>query len=265
MMRISVLHRLLDTVSPRRCTMCGGRLGVTEEWLCTVCNRHLPRTGYSREPYGNAMARLLWGRIPVEKCAAWFFYKSHSESSHAIYMLKYGNRPDIGERLGAVAAADFAHDGFFDGIDLLIPLPLDKTRLKERGYNQSERIAKGVSSATGIPLGTEAVCRTSFKDSQTHKNLTDRQKNVEDAFSLNAPELVRNHHVLLIDDIITTGATVCACAKELMKAGGVSVSIMALGYSCDQFRMVNNEVETQQMFGATIDDLTLDDFTFDDE
>lgn len=262
-MRISWFHRLLDMVSPRTCMVCGRRLGVTEEGLCTVCNLRLPRTGYCHSPYDNAMARLFWGKIPIERCAALFYYQSHSEASVTVYGMKYGKRRDVAMTMGKVAAADFMREGFFDGIDALIPVPLEKRRERERGYNQSECIAEGISEVTGITVEKRAVARTSFKGSQTHKSSLDRLENVKDAFVLTDSESIRGRHILLVDDIVTTGATICACAGELMKAEGVRLSVMSLGYACNQFRMVNNDIESQNMFGATIDDFYLNELIGD--
>ena len=111
---ISLLARLIDTLAPRSCTMCGGRLTVTEEVMCACCNHRLPRTYYSKSGYDNKLVRLFWGRIPIEKGAAFFFYKAHSDTSRLIYSLKYDKHPEIGEALGRIVAAEFGQDSFFD-------------------------------------------------------------------------------------------------------------------------------------------------------
>ena len=134
---ISLLARLIDTLAPRSCMICGRRLTVTEEVMCACCNHCLPRTGYSKSSYDNKLVRLFWGRIPIEKGTAFFFYKAHSDTSRLLYQLKYGGHPEIGERLGRIVAAEFAQDGFFDGITAVVPVPLARQRERERGYNQS--------------------------------------------------------------------------------------------------------------------------------
>lgn len=103
---ISLLARLIDTLAPRSCTICGRRLTVTEEVMCACCNHCLPRTGYSKSSYDNKLVRLFWGRIPIEKGTAFFFYKAHSDTSRLLYQLKYGGHPEIGERLGRIVAAE---------------------------------------------------------------------------------------------------------------------------------------------------------------
>ena len=170
------------------------------------------------------MAKLFWGRIPIERAAAFFYYESHSNTANIIYKLKYKSHPEIRK-----VAVEFQRDHFFDGIDGIIPVPLAKKRFRQRGYNQSEEIAKGINEITGIPIYTGIVKRTVFKGSQTRRRRWERQENVEYAFSLVDGEPIIGKHILLIDDVVTTGATVIACAKELCKAGGVRISILSLG------------------------------------
>jgi len=177
------------------------------------------------------MARIFWARIPVERCAAWFFYQGGAEVTHILYQLKYRHHPEIGEMIGRMMAQEWERQGFFEGIDLLIPIPLARKRERQRGYNQSMEIAKGISKATGIPIGKKVICRKKFVESQTHMGRWERADNVEDVFELISPKSVHNKHILLIDDVVTTGATITACGKELAKAGGVHISILAIGFS----------------------------------
>lgn len=234
MTKISFFSRVLDLIAPRACAVCGRRLSITEEPLCATCNMALPRTNCHFQPLDNEVAQLFWGRIPIEKCAAYFFYKPNSASSYLIYKLKYFDRPDIGEQFGRLIAAEYATQNFFDGITALLPVPLTKRRTIQRGYNQSLEIAHGVSAVTGIPILKNTIKRTSFVDSQTQKDMWERTKNVENAFKLCTPEKINNQHILLIDDIITTGATLTAVGKELMKASNVKISILALGVASDK-------------------------------
>jgi len=226
---ISFWHRLLDLISPQLCVVCGKRLSAIEEVICIACNLKLPRTDFSKNPYDNEMAKLFWGQIPIERAAAFFYYESHSKTANVIYKLKYKSHPEIGPVMGRKVAVEFQRDHFFDGIDGIVPIPLTKKRFRQRGYNQSEEIAKGINEMTGIPIYTGIVKRTVFKGSQTRRRRWERQENVEYAFSLVDGEPIMGKHILLIDDVVTTGATVIACAKELCKAGGVRISILSLG------------------------------------
>ena len=228
---ISLLARLIDTLAPRSCTVCGGRLTVTEEVMCACCNHSLPRTGYAKSGYDNRLVRLFWGRIPIEKGAAFFFYKAHSDTSRLIYQLKYGGHPELGEGLGRIVTAEFAHDGFFEGITAVVPVPLAHQREKERGYNQSVEIAHGISAETGLPVLDKVLERISFHGSQTQKDRWERNENVEKAFHLLDALALNNQHILLIDDVITSGATLVAAAKEVLKAVNVKISVLSLGFA----------------------------------
>lgn len=226
---ISFWHRLLDLISPRTCVVCGKRLAATETTICTKCNFHLPRTGASNNAYENEMAKLFWAQIPIERAAALFYYESHSNTANIIYQLKYKNHPEIGPLMGRMVATEVQKDHFFDSIDAIVPVPLTKKRLRQRGYNQSEEIAKGVSEITSLPIYTNVVKRTVFKGSQTRRRRWERIENVELAFELIDGESIAGKHLLVIDDVVTTGATIIACAKELAKAGNVKISVLSLG------------------------------------
>ncbi len=231
MRQVSFWHRLFDLIAPRACVACGSRLAESEEVLCARCNLHLPRTDFAADAYDNEMAQCFWGRIPIERAAAMFFYQPQSETSHAIYDLKYHHHPDYAFQLGHFAAQEFASHGFFEGIDCIVPIPLTRGRQHDRGYNQAESIAQGVAEITGLPLYNKVVRRNIFNGSQTHKGRWERMEGVEEAFELLKPKRVHGRHVLIVDDVVTTGATVCACAKELVKAGEVKVSVMSLGFT----------------------------------
>ena len=207
---ISFWRRLLDLIAPRLCVVCGHRLTVTEEVICAKCNFHLPRTGFHHHAYDNEMAKLFWAQIPIEKATAFFYYEAHAETANIIYELKYKNHPEIGNIVGRMLAKEIQPSGFFDGIDGIVPVPLAKKRLRQRGYNQSMEIAQGVSEMTGLPIYKKVVRRNSFKGSQTNKGRWDRQENVEHVFELTDATAVSNKHLLLIDDVITTGATCIA-------------------------------------------------------
>lgn len=228
---ISFWHRLLDLISPRCCVVCGHRLSVTEEVICACCNFHLPRTGFQKNPYENEMAKLFWAQIPVERATALFYYEAHSETANILYQLKYNDHPEIGEVLGRMIAKELEPSGFFDGIDGIVPVPLAKKRQRQRGYNQSMELARGVSEITCLPILNKVVRRSTYEGSQTNKGRWERNENVEHVFELVNATTIRGKHLLIIDDVVTTGATVIACAKELAKAGDMKISVLALGFA----------------------------------
>ena len=228
-MKPSFLTKVLDFVSPRLCVICGRRLLPSQPLLCSHCTLHLPVTDYYLSPLDNPMARLFWGLFPIERASALFFYEPNASTRELIYDLKYRGFPMIGEEMGALIARHYQPAGFFEGVDVIIPVPLTRRRRWQRGYNQSEMLARGIREVTGLPILTDVLKRTSFKGSQTKKNQWERRENVDGVFRLVRPDDIRGKHILLIDDIITTGATIVACADELCKAGDVKISVLSLG------------------------------------
>ena len=230
-MKVSFWHQLLDLLAPRLCVVCGRRLSLTEQVLCVSCNMHLPRTGFQLNAHDNVMAQLFWGIIPVERAAALFHYNAGASVSNIIYDLKYHDQPEIGREMGRFVAREFSETGFFDGIDVIVPIPLAKKRQRQRGYNQSLCIAKGISRVTGLPIYDKVVRRTMFVKSQTQMGHWERQENVEGVFELKDASALRGRHILLVDDVVTTGATMTACARELLKAGDIKISLLSLGFA----------------------------------
>ncbi len=223
--------RIFNLIAPRACVVCGRRLAICENVICTVCNIHLPRTRFHRIPYDNRMARFFWGQIPIRRATAYFYYEPHSEISRIIFSMKYFNHPEDGEIMGRMLAGEIKDDGFFEGIDVIVPVPLAKKRMRARGYNQSTEIARGISQITDIPVRDDVVIRKSFKGSQTKMNKWQRVENVEDAFELKKPEMIKGKHVLIVDDVVTTGSTIKSCAKEMMKCGNIEFSVISLGFT----------------------------------
>ena len=227
---ISFWSRLLDLISPRLCVVCGNRLAVTEEVVCSKCYLHLPRTDFDNDLYENVMAKLFWGQIKLEKATALFYYEAHAETAKILYELKYKNHPEIGVVMGRMMAKELMRSGMFDDIDAIVPVPLAKKREWQRGYNQSLELAKGVSEVTGLPIANLVIRRTKFVGSQTQRGRWERNENVAHVFEL-VDENISGQHLLLIDDVVTTGATVIACAKEMQKASNVKISVLALGFA----------------------------------
>ena len=242
-MRLSILGKIINLLLPRYCPICDNRLLGSEEMLCINCLKHLPLTMTWSDPYENEMAKMFWGRIPIERCAALIYYGSHSKTSNAIYQLKYHHRPDIGTYLGRLIGSKGLEVNFFEGIDAIIPIPITRKRQQERGYNQSEEIARGIQEKTGLPIITDAIRRTVFTESQTHKSRPERQENVKHVFQTSdfyhdtqGKHPIANlagKHLLIVDDVCTTGATLVSCCEELLKAGKMKFSITTIGWAHD--------------------------------
>ena len=230
-MKTRLWSRLLDLISPRLCGVCGQRLSISERSICTSCYLHLPRTTYQFTPYDNPMMQQFWGLAPIDRAVAFFYYEPHSEVARLIYDLKYADRPDLGEDLGRLMAEEMKMADYFAGVDYLLPVPLSRKRQRQRGYNQSEMLCRGIREATGIPLLTKVLRRKHFKKSQTALMRHQRQENVADMFELLDATHLEGKHLLLVDDVCTTGSTLIACASALKSIPNIRLSVLTLGFT----------------------------------
>ena len=218
---------LIDFILPRHCAVCGEVLSRCEQEICLNCLLALPLID---DAHCAEIEKLFWGIVPVERAASYFYYRKGSPYNNLLHRLKYKNRPQIGVMLAKNAATELLTKGFFNGVELILPLPLSKKKERSRGYNQCDYIAEGLSQVTGIPVVRGCITRTKANETQTHKNRQERWKNVEGIFAVSNPDAVRGKHVLLIDDVLTTGATISDCARALVRAG-CRVTIFTLAYS----------------------------------
>ena len=179
--------------------------------------------------------QTFWGKIEIEKATSFIYYRKGSAYNALMHKLKYKDAPEVGTRLAEMAAKELLDCGFFDGITHIVPLPLSKKKQRKRGYNQSEYIALGLSNVTGIPVDTKLVKRDIANETQTHKNRDERWENVKDIFSVTTPQSLEDEHILLVDDILTTGATLCSCAGTLQNSCGCKISIFTLAYTYNGF------------------------------
>lgn len=230
---MSLTGRIVDLVIPRACCICGRRLAANEETVCTSCLLHLPFTDFLDDPYQNEMAKVFWGRVSnFEKAFALFYHIPHALSARMIYQLKYSDKPDIGVGVGKLMGKMVQERGFFKGVDCLLPVPLARKRQMERGYNQSEMIAEGLRDVSRLPVVKDAVRRISFGGSQTETGRVGRSENVENVFEVVNAGKIKGRHLLIVDDVVTTGATVCSLAKALHGAAeNVSISVVSIGYA----------------------------------
>ncbi len=218
---------LKELLFPRYCKVCRRRLMHSEQHLCINCLLDLPRTHYEQDPNNRLMQHFMeWPE--VVRATAYFYYYKEGKYSHLIHHLKYYNHPEVGTYLGRLAATELKSSGFFDDIDLIIPVPLSKKKQRQRGYNQSDYIARGISEITGITMCADCIVRAIDTDTQTHKGRMERWKNTEGIFHVTKPESLKGKHVLLLDDVATTGATLHACITALLTVPGIRISIFAL-------------------------------------
>lgn len=220
----------LSLLFPRLCYGCGNHLMRNEKLICTECYIVIPRTDYHLDEK-NPVAQLFWGRCLIEKASAFSYYNKGSRIRNLIHNLKYKGIKDLGNELGKIYALSIVKSGFLNDIDLIFPVPLHPLKLKSRGFNQSQLICAGISEVSGIPVDTVTLTRGTVTATQTKRSRYERWTNVEGVFIINQPDNIKGKHILLVDDVITTGSTIESCANELLKIEGVRVSVIALAFA----------------------------------
>lgn len=225
-MRI-VIDSLLAVFFPHLCVVCEDRLVDGEKHICLKCLTKLPLTEYAEMP-DNWLEQFFAGRIPFRRAAAYAYFEKEGSLQRIVHEFKYKNNSDLAYFVGCLCGDELKDSSLIRGIDYIIPVPLHHKRKKERGYNQSEQIAKGISEQTGITLLTGVLLREINNPSQTKNSRFARWENVADIFSVKNREILEGKHILLIDDVITTGSTLESCAKEILKCSDCKISIYAL-------------------------------------
>ncbi len=216
-----------DLLFPRCCVVCGRKLASSEQFVCACCLRDLPRTYFYKDT-DNPLARNFWGLAELERAAGFIFYRRDNAVRHILYHLKYYHQPRIGVFMGRLMAREVGRHNYFDGIDVLVPVPLSKPRQRHRGYNQCQMLAQGISEVTGLPIDNRSLIRKVANVSQTKMRRMDRWDNVQGIFALTDTTALVGKHVLLIDDVVTTGATLLSCIETLSAVPGLKVSILTL-------------------------------------
>ena len=217
----------ISILFPRICSACGNDLLRNEKLICTECLIQIPRTRFHLERE-NPVERLFWGRCKVEKAAAYSYYNKGSRIRKLIHNIKYKGAQEAGHEIGEIYGSILNKTGFTDDIDIIIPVPLHPAKKKVRGFNQSEIISDGISVTTGLMVVNDALIRVNESSTQTKRSRYERWVNVDNIFRVADYEKIRSKHILLIDDVITTGSTIEACVNELIKVEGVKVSVAAI-------------------------------------
>jgi ComF family protein len=211
---------------PELCVACNTHLLNQEKLLCTKCQYNIPRTNFHTDP-GNPVAQLFWGRAKIEHASAYFYFNKGTIYQEMMHHFKYHGKKEIGFVLGK----DFGlqlKDSPFNEIDIVVPVPLHPKKFKKRGYNQSDLIANGLAFSLEKPVDTYNLYRTVATSTQTRKSRFARWQNVENIFSIKDTTLFEGKHILLVDDVVTTGSTFEACANAILEIKGTKVSIVAL-------------------------------------
>lgn len=232
MIQLSVFLDFFHLFYPSLCMACGTTLMRQERVICTFCEYELPRTDFHRNP-GNPLDQVFWGRAPVFRTAAMYYFHKGGKVQHLVHQLKYKGAKEVGVYIGVKMGRELLNEKDFRSIDLVIPVPLHPRKLKKRGYNQSEQIALGLSISAGYILDTTSFVRTVATETQTRKSRFARFENVKEIFQVTHREKLMNKHILLVDDVITTGSTLESCANILSQIPGVKVSVAAIAYATD--------------------------------
>ena len=227
MLWVEFIRNFTALLFPKHCEACGCALRGNEQVLCLSCIYHLPRTNYWKEA-GNTIEQLFWGKVRIEHACALFFFDKGSRYRKLLHKLKYNGKREIGVELGRRLGMELKNAPLYQSIETVIPVPLHPKKQRKRGYNQSEQIACGIAEVTGWRIDSKSVTRNIFTATQTRKTRMERWENVAEVFTVTQAEALTGRHVLLVDDVITTGATIEACAQQLLHIDKCKVSVAAL-------------------------------------
>jgi ComF family protein len=222
-----MLNDFLSLIFPKVCYACGKSLFKNEDCICTYCHYHLPKTNFHLDPH-NPVAKLFWGRTTIYSASSLYLFSKGSKVQHLIHQLKYKGKKEIGVSLGKYYGKDLKTSPLFSSANIVIPVPLHMKKLKKRGYNQSEAFALGLAESLEVENGSDLLIRTHASQTQTKKSRFARWKNVEEIFQVVASEKLQGKHVLLVDDVVTTGSTLEACANRILEVADIKVSVATI-------------------------------------
>lgn len=224
---MNLLNDLLQLFYPKICITCENPLFLNETLMCLNCRQDLPIICY-KDFKKNNTSKIFLGRVPIFKAVSFLSFRKIGKTKKIIHSLKYNGRQDIGFFIGNWFGQILKDSNEFKNLDLIVPVPLHHKKLRKRGYNQLTTFGTSLSEKLQVPYLENILVRTSTRNTQTHKNRIDRYTNTEAIFSLNNEDSLIGMHILLIDDVITTGATLIACCNELLKVEGIKISIATI-------------------------------------
>ena len=221
----SILHVLF----PHVCDGCGSDIIDEESSLCMKCIAEMPETNFHLHA-NNPIEKIFWGRLPIINATAQYYFIKESLMQHLMHQLKYKGNKELGKQLGRLMGYDLQKTGRFNIVNYLVPLPLFPSKEKRRGYNQATILCEGIAEVMDVEILRDVIARTQFTETQTRKGRIERWQNIEGKFELMRPEKIADKNILLVDDVITTGATLEACGHELLRASS-KLSIATLCYA----------------------------------
>lgn len=217
-------------IYPRVCVACGNNLFRHEGPVCNLCYTSLPKTNFHLD-IQNPVNKIFYGRADVKMASGFLFFQKKGSVQKMLHALKYRSKPEVGVLLGKWYGADLKKSGVYSQCDYIIPVPLHKNRQRKRGYNQSEHFANGLSQELNIPVLNNVLLKKHFTETQTYKTREERWQNTIHSFELQNAGLLAGKSILLVDDVITTGATTEACVLQLQKATNAPVYVASIAYT----------------------------------
>ena len=224
------LTDFFNLLYPKLCPACHKLLKQGEKEICIPCSFDLPYTDFHQYA-DNPLAKQFWGRVPLHAAMALLYFTKGGRTQNLIHQLKYKDQPEVGLFLGRAIGLRLLQSETYSGIDVLLPVPLHPRRERKRGYNQSDYIARGIAEVLKVPMNNKTLLRNISTATQTKKNRYNRYENLQQAFIIKQPEAIQNKHVLLVDDVITTGATLEACAQAIQLYQPLKISVAAAAYT----------------------------------
>ncbi|BAU56147.1 ComF family protein [Mucilaginibacter gotjawali] len=229
-LRETYIADFVSLLFPELCAACGDSLVANEHLICTSCRITLPYTNFHLLP-DNIVAQQFWGKIKLEGAFALFYFAKGGKVQNLMHRFKYKGQKEIGNLLGEIAGAQLIKNDIYKNVDHIIPVPLHKKRLSQRGYNQSACFAEGLAKQLNTTVMEHNLIRPAATETQTRKSRFDRYQNMKEVFYVLNPEELKNKHILLVDDVITTGSTLEACGAQLLRIEGLKLSIATIAYA----------------------------------
>lgn len=221
---------LLQLVFPHICSGCGSDVLDDESELCLRCLGSLPATNFHWHA-NNPVEKVFWGRLPLASATSQYYFTKESLIQNLMHSFKYRGNIELGKQLGRLIGLALRETNRFDGIDAIIPLPLFPKKERKRGYNQAAVLGEGMSEIMKIPSWKDVVIRTVATETQTKKGRLERWENIEGKFEVTGNEKLNNKHILLVDDVVTTGATLESCGSAILQNDTVRLSVATLCYA----------------------------------
>lgn len=227
---MNIFEDFISLLFPRICIACGNKLFRNENIICSLCTYMLPKTNFHLLT-DNPVSKMFWGRVNLESAASFLYFRKGGRVQRMIHYLKYRGHKEIGIHLGSLYGRELTSSELFNNVEVIIPVPLHVKKLKKRGFNQSTQFANGLGESMGKDVANDVLIRKIHSATQTKKSRYERWQNVEQIFAVNHIDKIAGKHILLVDDVVTTGSTLEACAQILSTVTGVQISIATIAFA----------------------------------